>query len=481
MIGAPQGMQLGICEEAGDTLATWAGRADDRQVATWRWDGLRFAFYGRVSTEDHQDPVTSRARQRDQAAALIGGYGRIVAEYFDVGQSRVLPWARRPGAAELLAAMADPDRDFDAIVVGEYERAFYGSQFSLMAPLFEHYGVQLWTPEIGGRIDFHADAPELLRIALGVQSKREITRTRIRVRTAMATQTRDQGRYLGGRPPYGYRLADAGPHPNRAHAAWGRRARRLEPDPETAPIVKWIFMQRLAGHSMARLTRGLNDAEVACPSAADPERNTHRTGRAWSLTTVRAILSNPRYTGRQVWNRQPTEHDLIDPANTGLGHRQIQRWSLPADWVISTRAAHQALISEADFITVQGMRAAREDAEHRYLLAGLLRCGACGRRLESCWANNRAAYRCRHGHTSSARRDPDRPKNLYVREDRILTHLPALNILLNETDSAEPSSTSADVISHLRTHKIALVYDPQTRALQADNGPTTKIIIGRTG
>ena len=66
-------------------------------------------------------------------------------------------------------------------------------------------------------------------IGLGIQSKREITRTRIRVRTAMAAQTREQGRYLGGRPPYGYRLADAGPHPNRAHAAWGRRARRWKP------------------------------------------------------------------------------------------------------------------------------------------------------------------------------------------------------------------------------------------------------------
>ena len=52
-------------------------------------------------------------------------------------------------------------------------------------------------------------------LALGFQSKREITRTRIRVRTAMAAQTREQGRYLGGRPPYGYRLADACPHPNK--------------------------------------------------------------------------------------------------------------------------------------------------------------------------------------------------------------------------------------------------------------------------
>ncbi len=45
-----------------------------------------------------------------------------------------------------------------------------------------------------------------------------------------AAQTREQGRYLGGRPPYGCRLGDAGPHPNKAHAAWGRRAHRLEPE-----------------------------------------------------------------------------------------------------------------------------------------------------------------------------------------------------------------------------------------------------------
>ena len=76
----------------------------------------------------------------------------------------------------------------------------------------------------------------------------------------MAAQTQEQGRYLGRRPPYGYRLADAGPHPNKAHAASGRRARRLEPDPETAPVVQWMFAQRLAGHSVARIARALNKA-----------------------------------------------------------------------------------------------------------------------------------------------------------------------------------------------------------------------------
>src|SRR5271170_3681755 len=197
---------------------------------------------------------------------------------------------------------------------------------------------------------------------LGLSSKREITRTSIRVRTAMAVQTREQGRCLGGRPPYGYRLVDAGPHPNKAHAGWGRRAHRLDPDPATAPTVRWIFAQRLAGHSAARIARALNEAGVPCPSAADPGRNTHRSGAGWTLGAVTTILENPRYTGRQVWNRQRTDSELVDPANVTLGHKPVQRWNLPDGWVISSKLAHPALVSEADFIAAQHISAARGPA-----------------------------------------------------------------------------------------------------------------------
>jgi site-specific DNA recombinase len=400
-------------------LAAWAERSGRRRTAGQAPGGLRFAFYGRVSTEDWQDPVTSRARQREQAAALVRGHGVIVAEFFDTGESRTVAWGRRPQAAALVAALADPGRGWDAIVIGEYERAFYGSQYAAMAPLFEHYGIQLWMPEADGKVDYASEHDEQAMTVLGLSSKREITRTSIRVRTAMAAQTR-QGRYLGGRPPYGYRLADAGPHPNKAHAAWGRRAHCLEPDPGTAHVVQWMFAQRLAGHSVARITRALNEAGIPCPSAADRERNPHRTGSAWILGTVAAILGNPRYTGRQVWNRQRTDCELADPANTSLGHKSVQRWNLPDGWVISDRPAHPALVSEADFIAARDISAARGPAPatapaapgmRRYLLAGLLICGACGRRMESAWSNGQPAYRCRHGHTSAAPPDPARPKN----------------------------------------------------------------------
>ena len=474
-------------------LLEWAERTGHHRAEVPAGGGLRFAFYGRVSTEDWQDPVTSRARQLGQAGALVAGHGQIVAHFFDSGLSRTLAWARRPQAAALIAQMADPDRGWDAVVIGEYERAFYGGQYASMAPLFDHYGIQLWTPEVGGRIDFGAGDHELTMMALGLQSRREITRTKIRVRTAMAAQTREQGRYLGGRPPYGYQLADAGPHPNKAHAAWGRRAHRLEPDPETAPQVAWIFAQRLSGHSMARIARALNEAGIACPSAADPERNPHRSGQAWTLHTVRAILANPRYTGRQVWNRQRTDTDLVNPANTGLGHRAVQRWNLPEGWVISTRPAHPAIISETDYIAAQDLSLRRgpdSPAARCYRLAGLLRCGICGRLLESCWSNGKAAYRCRHGHTSATSPGPARPKNAYIREAQILPRLAALAILLRgplpagrgqEQDNAHgpAPAAAAEVIAYLRASSITLTYDPHERTLRASTHDAAAITIDR--
>jgi DNA invertase Pin-like site-specific DNA recombinase len=209
---------------------------------------ITFAFYGRVSTEDQQDPESSRAWQLTRSCALIEPRGGvIVTEFFDVDKSRSIPWQRRPQATALLAELKNPDRGFDAVVIGEPHRAFYGNQYGLTFPLFEHYEVALWVPEVGGPIDPKNEAHDLVMSVFGGMSKGERNRIKIRVRTAMGAQAKDEGRFLGGRPPYGYMLADAGPHPNPAKAADGKRLHALAPDPQTAPVVRRIFAEYLAG------------------------------------------------------------------------------------------------------------------------------------------------------------------------------------------------------------------------------------------
>ncbi|WP_297537899.1 recombinase family protein [Amycolatopsis sp.] len=306
--------------------------------------GLRFAFYGRTSTVEHQDRLSSRGWQREVAESVIAGRGAIVAKFFDAGCSRRLPWSARPEAAMPLSALVGPDRQFDAVVVGEYERAFYGDQFMRMAALFQRQGVQVWLPEAGGAVDPGSPMHRALMTVLGAQSQREVLRSRHRVLAAMQAQAGEQGRYLGGRPPYGYRLVDAGSHPNVAHAHWGRRLQRLDPDPVTAPEVRWMFERRLGGRSVAGIARELNERGVPCPSHVDPDRNRHRAGDAWTLRSVTVILRNPRYTGRQVWNRQRTER---------VGSSVVHRSNSSDAWVVSKKVAHPPLVSKREFLAVQ--------------------------------------------------------------------------------------------------------------------------------
>ncbi|MGP0022120.1 MAG: recombinase family protein [Streptosporangiaceae bacterium] len=77
----------------------------------------------------------------------------------------------------------------------------------------------------------------------------------------------------------------------------GRRAHRLDPDPATAPTVRWIFAQRLAGHSVARIARALNEAgcrarprptPAAIPTGPARAGHSARSPRSWRMPGTRA-------------------------------------------------------------------------------------------------------------------------------------------------------------------------------------------------
>lgn len=394
----------------------------------------RFAFYGRVSTEDQQDPISSRNWQISRSKSLIEPHGgEIVAEFFDIGQSRSLPWKRRPEASALLQALADPLRGFSAVVIGEPARAFYGNQFGLTFPVFTHFGVELWVPEIGGRIEPDSDAHDLVMSLYGGMSKGERNRIKVRVRSAMAAQTRQEGRFLGGRPPYGYKIVDAGPHPNPGKASLGLRAHRLDVDLLTGPIVKRIFTEWNSGSGYYAIAEGLTRDGIPSPSAYDRARNRHRDGEGWAKSAIRAILANPRYTGYQVWNKQRRDEVLIDVEDVALGHESRMRWNDTDKWVWSEKPMHEPLVAMEEFETAQAhlaakgkekpMRHTRELKRGPYVLRGLLRCGLCDRKMHGSWNHNAARYRCQYPAQYAMANKIDHPKTIYVREAEIITAL----------------------------------------------------------
>ena len=85
----------------------------------------------------------------------------------------------------------------------------------------------------------------------------------------------------------------------------------------------------------------------------------------WTLRTVAAILANPRYTGRQVWNRQRTNHHETVPGDKRSSLGITRDWNPRSDWIVSAWRTHPALVSDADFLAAQQVTAVQAPADNR--------------------------------------------------------------------------------------------------------------------
>jgi site-specific DNA recombinase len=118
----------------------------------------------------------------------------------------------------------------------------------------------------------------------------------------------------------------------------------------------------------------------------------------------------PRYTGRQVWNKQRTDEVLLDVDDVAMGHTSVMRWNPREQWVISTDVVHPPIVEMDTFEQVQALLHRRgtgtggqhkqHRARHLYVFKGALYCGLCDRRTYSHQSNGEAYYRCRYANRS---------------------------------------------------------------------------------
>jgi site-specific DNA recombinase len=192
-----------------------------------------------------------------------------------------------------------------------------------------------------------------------------------------------------------------------------------------------IFAWYAGGKGIFAIAEDLTRAGIPSPSAHDPARNRHRCGIAWSKSAVRAILTNPRYTGYQVWNRQRTDEVLLDVDNVALVHAAKMRWNPADQWLFSDQIAHPPIIDRDDFEKVQVILAGRGSRKphkpHRrprvYALRGVLLCSLCDRRMTGNWNNDQAYYRCRFPTEYALANRVDHPKTVYLREADVACRL----------------------------------------------------------
>jgi hypothetical protein len=183
----------------------------------------------------------------------------------------------------------------------------------------------------------------------GGVSKGERNRIRIRVRTAMAAQAQQEGRFLGGPPavrlPARRRRPAPQPRQGRRRQAVartrGRRASRRRGPAHLRRVPRRAWDRR----DRRPADRRQHPLPVSARSRTEP--TPPGTGRGKSA--VRAILTNPRNTGCQVWNRQRKDEVLIDVHDVALGHMTRQRWNDPDRWIYSAHLAHAPVIDAETF------------------------------------------------------------------------------------------------------------------------------------
>jgi site-specific DNA recombinase len=223
---------------------------------------------------------------------------------------------------------------------------------------------------------------------------------------------------------------------------------RLEIDELAAPVVGRIFDEYIAGRGLRAIAEALTQDAIPSPSAHDPARNRHRqsSGGAWSKSAIRSILCNPRYTGRQVWNRQRRDEDLVDIENVALGHVSKMRWNDRADWVWSADVVHEPIVDAETFAEAQRIMAVgrsrpltskRPEHKHTYILSGIVTCALCKRRMAGQQTGGRSLYRCRYPLDYVLAEGIGHPRSVAVGERVIIERLDEWLLRLFDDDNID--------------------------------------------
>lgn len=162
--------------------------------------------YARVSTIQQADEGESLDVQQRVIAGYAQMNGLTVERVFvERGVSGSKPLGDRPQGSALLAALASGD----TIITPKLDRMFRSALDALdvLSQLRER-GVALHMIDLGGDVSTNG-VSKLVFTILSAVAEAERDRTRERVAEVKRDQ-RTRGRYLGGKPPFGWRVGDTG-------------------------------------------------------------------------------------------------------------------------------------------------------------------------------------------------------------------------------------------------------------------------------
>lgn len=298
------------------------------------------AIYARISS-DVEGAGAGVARQLEDCRkkAETMGWG-VLGEYVDNDLS-AFSGKRRPEYERMLTDLADGL--VDGVLVYNIDR------LTRQPKELEHFCEVLAAAKVAnigsvtGDIDLTSPDGLLMARVLGAFAAKESANIGRRVSRKMEQNAVEGKPHGGSRRPFGYQRD------------------MVTVIPEEAETIRVLVARFLAGESTRSLATWLTDQGVATV-----------TGGTWQTTTLKAILTNPRYAGLRAHKGVVVGPAVWDPIITETDHRRVL-----------ARFAEKKM---------SGRRAPR-----RYLLSGLLRCHKCNNRMFSSARQDMRRYVCMSG------------------------------------------------------------------------------------
>jgi DNA invertase Pin-like site-specific DNA recombinase len=308
----------------------------------------RAAIYLRISLDLTGEHLAIQ-RQRDDCHKLAEHRGwSVVAEYIDNSVSASDARKSRPGYDALVNAYQAGA--FDVLICYDLDRLTrQPRQLEDWIDAATERGLVLVTAN--GEADLSTDGGRMYARIKASVARAEVERKSARQRRAALQRSEI------GRPPLGVRLT-----------GYTSRGAIVE---DEAQIVRRIFARFLAGESL----RG-----IAGQLTADGVSTRH--GKNWNPSSLRTILTNPRYAGRAIYQGVAT----------------------------GKRGAWTPLVSDEDFDIIQARlseprRKTADGTDRKHLGSGLYLCGVCEAPVQ---AFSGPRYRCKDAHVNRSQGPVDR-------------------------------------------------------------------------
>jgi site-specific DNA recombinase len=303
-------------------------------------DGVACVIYAAKSTEDRRGSIPGQLADCRAAIAALPARS-VVAEYTDEAFS-AFRRNRGPGLAEAMAHAEElaEQGGLAELWVQHSDRLARGDGHAARHTV----EIALWALKRDVKIRTLQDLDtfrDLLYAVVTGERNNEDSRRKALAAQAGRKRALARGEFIGHLPD-GYRVVVDVDERNQV-------TKRMVRDPERAPLIELIFRLALRGRTSGQIAASVNNAGwLTKPTARGS------SPRPFEIERIYEVLKNPRYAALATWQGEVIARGRWPAYISERQHERIKRR------LASARPGHS-----------------RRPLDN-YLLAGLVRCGACG-------------------------------------------------------------------------------------------------------